>query len=93
MHLCAGMVLLLQELFLQELAVRSHAAMQADSSRKGLDYKDVGEAAAATPDKPTAQSGHRPQAAGPQQPLTCLPPSIPQALQRGAPAVLQPFFG
>lgn len=34
--------LCLQELFLQELAVRSHAAMAADSSRKGLEYKDVG---------------------------------------------------
>lgn len=32
----------MQELFLQELAVRAHAAMAADSSRKGLEYKDIG---------------------------------------------------
>jgi len=31
-----------QELFLQELALKAHASM-ADSSRKTLEYKDVGE--------------------------------------------------
>lgn len=29
------------EVFLQELAVRAHAVMAADSSRKGLEYRDV----------------------------------------------------
>lgn len=33
----------LQEVFLQELAARAHAVMAADSSRKGLEYRDVGE--------------------------------------------------
>jgi hypothetical protein len=32
----------LQELFLQELTARSHAALQEDKQRKALDYKDVG---------------------------------------------------
>lgn len=36
-------MVMLQELLLQELAVRAHAVMAADSNRKALDYKDLGE--------------------------------------------------
>lgn len=39
-HFCCFM----QELFLEEIAVRAHAVMQEDQQRKGnvMDYKDVG---------------------------------------------------
>jgi hypothetical protein len=40
---CACLRPYLQEVFLQELAVRAHAVMLQDSSRKGLEYRDLGE--------------------------------------------------
>jgi hypothetical protein len=69
----------LQEVFLQELAVRAHAVIAADSSRKGLEYRDVGEL-----QYRHQQTLNRQQHSWREQPawgagLACIPALLPHA--------------